>query len=81
MNDEADQAEAATDAFLREALSRAKKPSGPERVDGICGNCGSDTAPGQAYCDADCREDAEHRYKTLSRTVAYRDVQDGPGTL
>lgn len=66
--DEADQAEAATEIFHREALANAMKPTGPVRTPGACGNCGEAVPEDQAYCDHSCREDAEHRYAILSRT-------------
>jgi len=41
------------------ARARAATPSLP--ACGTCHNCAATTPPGVLYCDADCRDDHQHR--------------------
>ena len=67
--DEADAGNETADFFLQSALRAATKPIGPLRSPGTCGNCGEVISSGMAYCDADCRDDAMHRFTAASRNI------------
>jgi len=60
-----DDADRATEAFHREAVSN-KRPEGPA-PDGFCHNCGAllhirtHPDPDARWCDADCRDDWQAR--------------------
>jgi len=58
MSDILDQADEASDAFFRAALS-TKKPEGP-KPDGYCHACDTPLGDGWRFCDADCARDWEH---------------------
>jgi hypothetical protein len=65
MSDEADRADRLIDAALQEALSAARRNSGPEST-GYCLWCEEPLAMGRRWCSAECREEWE-RYHAANR--------------
>ena len=65
MADILDQADEASDAFFRAALSTTKKPEGP-KPDGYCYACSARLEVESArWCDDACRDDYEHEQRRL----------------
>jgi hypothetical protein len=56
MSDIADNADAATDAFMREAFANLKPSQIPNGV-GFCLNCGAGVDGNKRWCDSECRDD------------------------
>jgi hypothetical protein len=56
MSDIADNADAATDAFMREAFANIKPSQIPDGV-GFCLNCGAGVEGNKRWCDKDCLDD------------------------
>lgn len=59
MPDLLDDADRATEAFHREAMSN-RAPEGPP-ADGFCHNCGANIGPDHRWCNIECRDDWQAR--------------------
>lgn len=63
-----DQASRAEADFLASALLKVQRAGALRQgVPGVCGNCGAKCLPLAVYCDADCRDDHQHRLGALAR--------------
>lgn len=54
-----DDADNASEMFLKAAISTCKKPEGPKYCTGFCFNCDAPLRPGERFCDRHCAEDYE----------------------
>lgn len=58
-----DQAQRIEHLPVQAALARARAAIQKLPACGLCHNCQASVPPGHLYCDADCRDDHQHRTK------------------
>jgi len=65
MTDVIDQANDRAELLLSAALYRVAIATPALAANGRCFNCGNPLGQGLRFCDTDCRDDYDHRHRTL----------------
>jgi len=80
MSDLADLAQAQNERLEAVRLQNIRWQAGcrPQDATGVCLNCGAKIAEGLRWCDADCRDDWQHRNARGSAPFAGADGNGSP---